>query len=122
MSSFPSRRRFLCGAALLAFTPLLARAADTPVVVELARPQAKETPGKIEVIEFFSYGCNHCNDFHPILQAWIAKQQADVVVLRIPVAWNRAWENLARLYYTLESLGDLKRLDDAVFKIGRAHV
>ncbi|MDR2637320.1 MAG: thiol:disulfide interchange protein DsbA/DsbL [Zoogloeaceae bacterium] len=116
MSFFLSRRNFLGGAALLALSPLLARAADAaPVVTKLARPQAKESPDKIEVIEFFSYGCNHCNDFHPILKAWIARQQPDVVVRRIPVAWNRSWENLARLYYTLESLGDLTRLDDAVF-------
>jgi thiol:disulfide interchange protein DsbA len=111
-----SRRHFLRGAACLAFSPLLAYAAEpSPLVKRLVRPQLKEIADKIEVIEFFSYGCNHCYDFHPLLKAWSGKQSADIAFRRIPVAWNRAWSNLAQLYYTLESLGDLNRLDDAVF-------
>ncbi|MDR0529103.1 MAG: thiol:disulfide interchange protein DsbA/DsbL [Zoogloeaceae bacterium] len=124
---FSARRDFLRGAACLAPAllapwafPLAAHAEAQrnilpPQVTRLSAPLAKNAPDKIEVIEFFSYACGHCNDFHPLLGAWIAKQNQDVAFRRIPVAWSRAWENLARLYYTLETLGDLKRLDDAVF-------
>ncbi len=79
--------------------------------------QPTDNPGKIEVVEFFSYGCPHCAEFYPFLSAWVAKQQGDVVVRKIPVSFNRAaWGNAARLYFGLEATGDLARLDGEVFK------
>src|SRR5258708_36785325 len=45
-------------------------------------PQPTSSPGKIEVIEFFSYGCPHCNDFNPLITAWAAKLPKDVVLRR----------------------------------------
>ncbi len=80
-------------------------------------PQPGETPGKIEVLEFFSYGCPHCKDFHPLVMAWAARLPGDVSFKRIPVTFGRTtWSNLARLYYGLEATGDLARLDEAVFR------
>jgi len=79
-------------------------------------PQATDNPAKIEVLEFFSYGCSHCADFHHPLTEWIAKQPADVQFRRSPVSFGRAaWANLSRLYFTLEATGDLAKLDAAVF-------
>lgn len=78
-------------------------------------PQPTDQPTKIEVTEFFSYGCSHCNDFHPLLDAWIAKQPADVVLNRVPVSFNRYFAMIAPMYYTLEATGDLARLNSAVF-------
>lgn len=79
-------------------------------------PQATDEPVKIEVTEFFSYGCSHCNDFHPVLAAWVAKQPADVVVKRVPVGFNSYFAMIAPMYYTLEATGDLARLDATVFR------
>lgn len=115
-----NRRHFLSATALLALgVPLAACAQSNPVsgqdYVLLPTPQPKEDPKKIEVIEFFSYGCGHCKDFHPLIKAWAAKQSADVSFRRVPVTWNAAWGALARLFYTLETTGDLTRMDDAVF-------
>ena len=73
-------------------------------------------PGKIEVIEFFSYGCPHCNEFYPLVSAWAAKLPKDVVFKRVATGMGRtAWTNLAKAYYSLESTGDLKRLDARIF-------
>jgi protein dithiol oxidoreductase (disulfide-forming) len=73
-------------------------------------------PGKIEVTEFFSYGCPHCNDFYPLLTAWLARQPKDVVLERVPVGFGRPqWVNLARAYYALLATGQLERLDGALF-------
>lgn len=78
--------------------------------------QPTDSPGKIEVLEFFSYGCPHCKDFHPKVSAWAAKLPSDVVFKRVPVSFNRLpWANVARLYYTLEATGDLAKLDGEVF-------
>ena len=67
--------------------------------------QATESKGKIEVLEFFWYGCPHCHDFEPELSAWIAKQGQDVVVKKIPVAFRDELLPHSQLFYALDSLG-----------------
>lgn len=81
-------------------------------------PLASNAPaGKIEVIEFFSYGCPHCKDFSPLITQWAAKLPKDVTFRRVPVSFGRpAWEKLASIYYSLETTGQLAKLDDAVFR------
>ena len=82
----------------------------------LSPPQSTADPGKIEVTEFFSYACPHCNEFYPLLSAWLAKQKKDVVLRRVPVGYERPpWIALQRAYYALESDGDLAKLDAALF-------
>ncbi len=84
--------------------------------VAIDPPQPGDSPGRIEVLEFFSYGCVHCANFNPLIAAWEHALPADVAFRRVPVTFGRAaWRNLARLYYTLDSLGELARLDQAVF-------
>jgi thiol:disulfide interchange protein DsbA len=80
-------------------------------------PQHSDSaPGKIEVLEFFSYGCPHCNEFNPLISAWTAKLPKDVVFKRVATGMGRiAWTNLAKAYYALESTGDLNRLDAKIF-------
>lgn len=84
--------------------------------VPIIPAQMTDTPAKIEVIEFFSYGCPHCSDFHPIVGKWAATLPSDVTFKRVPVTFGRPpWASLARLFYALETTGDLARLDSAVF-------
>ena len=79
--------------------------------------QATDNPARIEVIEFFSYGCPHCADFNPTVGKWSAKLPVDVAFRRVPVSFGRAqWANLSKLYYALETTGDLARLDAGVFQ------
>ena len=79
-------------------------------------PQPTDSPGKIEVIEFFSYMCPHCKEFYPLVSTWAAKLPRNVVFRRVPVGFNRpAWINLARAYYALQVSGDLDKLDGALF-------
>src|ERR1051326_5773519 len=84
--------------------------------VRLKNPQPTETGKKVEVIEFFSYGCPHCSDLEPILDAWLAKLPPDVQFRRVPVMFQQRWEALARIYYTLDAMGDEQRLSPEVFK------
>ena len=73
--------------------------------LRLKAPQTVESGAKIEVIEFYSYGCNHCRDLEEFLGPWIKKVPADVSFKRIPVAFQPAWASLGKIYYTLEALG-----------------
>ena len=78
--------------------------------------QPTDDPAKIEVIEFFSYGCPHCSDLNPAAMKWAAKLPADVAFKRIPVGFNNPFYQLmAKLYYALEAIGELQRLDSAAF-------
>lgn len=79
--------------------------------------QPTDDPAKIEVLDFFYYTCPHCYALSSHLDAWTKKLPEDVVVRRVPVTFGKAaLENLARLYYTLEAMGELSRLDTEVFK------
>src|SRR5256884_3739676 len=83
---------------------------------KIEAPQPTDSPGKIEVIEFFSYMCPHCKEFYPLVSTWAAKLPRNVVFRRVPVGFNRpAWINLARAYYALQASGDLDKLDGALF-------
>ncbi len=97
-------------------TPSFAQ--GTPVAkgkfIEITPAQATE-PGKVEVLEFFSYGCGHCAAIEPLLEKWIKVQPADVVVRGVPVAFNASMKPLQRLYYALEALNRLD-LHPKVFK------
>lgn len=83
--------------------------------VRVKNPQPVETGNKIEVIEFFSYGCPHCADLDPYLQGWLKTLPEDVQFRRIPVLFQDRWVVLAKVYYTLEALGVDARLTPEVF-------
>lgn len=110
----------------LAATAMVLLAGILPVRAELAvgrdyvpiiPAQATDNPAKLEVLEFFSYGCPHCNEFHPLISKWSASLPSDVVLKRVPISFGRPqWASLSRLYYALEATGDLARLDGAVFQ------
>jgi thiol:disulfide interchange protein DsbA len=78
--------------------------------------QPTEVAGKIEVTEFFSYMCPHCAHFEPTLGPWVKALPKDVFFRRIPVIFRPQWEATAKLYYTLEAMGELDRLHGAVFE------
>lgn len=73
--------------------------------LRLKNAQAVESGSKIEVLEFFSYGCIHCYHFEEFIGPWSKKVPADVSFKRIPVAFQPAWVNLGKIMYTLEALG-----------------
>lgn len=78
--------------------------------------QPQTLPGKVEVVEFFSYGCPHCAHLHPSLEKWVAQLPSTAVFVRVPVSFGRyEWGQLSRAYYALEEVGALARLDDALF-------
>ena len=85
---------------------------DYSVIAE----QPADSSGKIEVIDFFWYGCPGCNAVQPALEAWIKRKPSDVVLRRIPAIRHDAWVPHARIYYTLEALGEIERLHQDVYR------
>lgn len=71
---------------------------------------------KIEVMEFFSYGCIHCYNFDDEIEAWAAERQDTVSFKQTPAVANELWRNFGRAYYTMETLGILEDGHTLMFK------
>ncbi len=120
-----NRRDFhgsLAGAALALLTPGHARAQAAPVEgqsyvrLQNAAPLLLPTPDKkVDVIEFFWYGCPHCNAFEPMLSNWADRLAADVSFRRVHVGFGPVHQVHQKLYYALEETGLVQTLHRKVF-------
>ena len=70
---------------------------------------------KIEVIEFFWYGCPHCYNLEPFIETWTKKLPPDVQFRRVPAVFNPRWEHDAEIFYTFDALGVLDKLHRPLF-------
>ena len=104
-------RLFPLFAAVLLALPLAARAD----VNELKPPVPVENGGKIEVIEFFWYGCIHCYNLEPQIEAWLKTLPKDVEFRRVPTVFNERWALDASIFYALEAMGLLDKLHRPLF-------
>lgn len=107
-------KQLLVAAVLIFSTQVFAEA-------QLGRDYKQLSPGqpvrgeKIEVLEFFFYGCSHCFHLHPSLSAWEKKMPKDVELQLVPTIFRDSWEPMARTFYALEAMGQLRRLHDDLF-------
>lgn len=83
--------------------------------VPVQPPQPTDSGGKIEVLEFFWYGCPHCNNLQPSLQAWLKRKPADVELKHVPAVFQDSWLPLTRAYYTIEAMGLVGKLHQEMF-------
>jgi thiol:disulfide interchange protein DsbA len=106
-------------AAAAAFVPAAqaqGRFAEGTHYTKLGQPVATPSGGKIDVIEFFWYGCPHCNAFEPTLDAWQKKLPADVAFRRVPVAFrDEPFVAHQKIFYALEALGQVEAMHRKVF-------
>ena len=102
---------------LLVAAPLIAAAqGDGFKYSELKPTQPVSLEGKkIEVIEFFWYGCPHCYNLEPQLESWIKKLPPDVQFRRVPAVFNARWGHDAQIFYTFEAMGVLDKLHRPFF-------
>jgi thiol:disulfide interchange protein DsbA len=81
----------------------------------LPTPQPTENEQYIEVIEFFWYGCPHCNDLHPHLSSWLENKPADVKFRYVPAIFRNTWAPAAKTFYAMESLGITQQLHEKLY-------
>ena len=80
-------------------------------VVRLDPPRSVVTGERIEVIEFFYYGCPICYELEPHMTRWLATQAPGYVALRrIPALSSEGWETFAKLFFTLQEMNEASRL------------
>jgi len=119
------RRDFSLAATSLGLLSLTANAARAQAPVPKAgtdylvldkRAPVDAPAGKVEVIEFFSYNCPHCNDFEPALEAWLKTAPKEMAFRRVPVPFvGNDVEAKQRFYYALEALGKVDEYQLKVF-------
>jgi protein dithiol oxidoreductase (disulfide-forming) len=85
-------------------------------VTLLDPPQPTANDGTIEVLEFFGYGCIHCANLEPRLEAWAKKLPADVKFKRVPSGSGLMGIDDIALFYTLEAMGQIERLHKKIFE------
>ena len=104
-------------ALLLLVSPVLLQAADFKPGVDykVLTEQKTDSGNKIEVLEFFWYGCPHCYSFEPNLVAWKKTKPANVEFIRVPAIFRPDWEVQARTYYALENMGAIEDLHGKIF-------
>ncbi len=83
--------------------------------IRLNPPRPVSTGARIEVLEFFYYGCPICYEFQPHFSRWLFQAPEYVALRRVPALSSENWEPFARLFYTLDILGELNRLHWPVY-------
>ncbi|GAA1414514.1 thiol:disulfide interchange protein DsbA [Kitasatospora putterlickiae] len=127
MKSILRTTLLLAVAAGIAASPLQAAAASHQPAREgspfsrLDTIQPVRESARTEALEFFWYDCGHSQALEQPLQAWTERHRADVDLRRVPAIWPGSREETvqrghARLYYTLERLGLVERLQTAAFR------
>lgn len=91
--------------------------AKHPTPLNLPAPSIS---GKTVVVEFFSYGCNHCANFNPHFMSWASKNP-NVEIQKVPVGFHKQWVPLQKLYYTLDIMGLEQKMGPAVFDALHKH-
>ncbi|MBL4621838.1 MAG: thiol:disulfide interchange protein DsbA/DsbL [Immundisolibacteraceae bacterium] len=70
----------------------------------LSTAQPTSSPDKVEVVELFWYGCNHCHDLEPVLQQWLKTKADYIEYVRVPAVFRENWMPLARAWYLIDTL------------------
>ncbi len=101
---------------LLVSTTVLQAAGYTEgVEYKALPPQPTDSGDKIEVLEFFWYGCPHCYTFEPYIKAWKKTKPDNVEFSRVPAIFRPDWEVQARTYYALTNMGLIEDLHEKIF-------
>ena len=101
--------------AACALAPLAAAAQPQFAYSEVKPAIPVETDGKIEVVEFFWYGCIHCYNLEPAVEKWEKTLRKDVQFRRVPAVFNDRWAIDASIFYTFEAMGLLDKLHRPFF-------
>lgn len=83
---------------------------------DVITPALRGKSDKIEVTEFFWYGCTHCYSFEPQIAQWKKSLDDDVVVVGSPAMWNALMEIHAKAFYAAQVLGVLDKVHMPLFQ------
>ena len=82
---------------------------------EINPPQPVQNPDKVEVIEFFWYGCPHCYSLEPSMVEWLKTKPENVEFIRQPAVFSDLWGKHAKAFFTAEALGVSEKVHADLF-------
>ncbi|MES9936687.1 MAG: thiol:disulfide interchange protein DsbA/DsbL [Sedimenticola sp.] len=83
---------------------------------EVIPEQPGAEKGRVQVLEFFWYGCGHCYNLEPHLNNWLGKKPENVEFVHIPAMFNRANVILhAKTFYALKLMGAAEKMHEKIF-------
>ena len=82
-------------------------------LINPVQPTASGT--KVEVIEFFYYGCPGCNSLQAPLENWLKRKPKDIEFRRAPVVFQDAWLPFTTAYYAFDAMGLVDKLHRPLF-------
>lgn len=100
---------------LLLFTYATLSQAETLGYETLSPAQPTQNQDKIEIIEFFWYGCPHCYSLEPLMEKWLKTLPDNVEFIRQPAVFNDEWGKHAKAYFVAEALGVVDKIHDDFF-------
>lgn len=100
---------------ITALTTTLPAASSPPGYQHVPDPTGPSDPSRVQVIDFFWYGCPYCNHFEPQLEAWLDRKPDNVDFVRIPAVTRQGWSHYARTFYTARALGVPERFHGQLF-------
>ncbi len=107
----------LCMSLAMVLASAAARAETYTAGKDYAEVTAQPTASgdKVEVLEFFWYGCPHCNTFEPFLKSWKKTLADNVEFIRVPTVFRPSWKVHARAYYALQAMGKIEEIHPKIF-------
>jgi thiol:disulfide interchange protein DsbA len=100
---------------LLAQTTQAAQWKEGVQYQEIPFPVTVETGKKIEVREFFWYGCPHCFHMEPTVRNWLKNKPKNAEFVRSPAVLGPSWQLGATAFFTYQALGVVKQMHQATF-------
>lgn len=82
---------------------------------KLLPQQSTDSGDKIEILEFYWYGCPHCYSFEPFVKQWKKTKPDNVDFKRVPAIFRPDWEIQARTYYALSNMGVIEDIHGKIF-------
>jgi thiol:disulfide interchange protein DsbA len=103
------------GLLILCFFGAASLKAESVGYETLSPAQPTHNPDKVEIIEFFWYGCPHCYSFEPLLEKWVKSLPKNVEFIRQPAVFSELWGKHAKAYFTAEALGVVDKVHSDFF-------
>src|SRR4051812_45436613 len=91
------------GSLIAAYPAIAQQVLQAGTDYRLIRQQPVDVKGRVEVLDFFYYGCRYCNDLSPRLESWRQRNANDVVFRHMPVLRRESWAPSAKLFFTLQA-------------------
>jgi len=92
-------------AIVFCFAAMFATQAKAQGYETITPAQNTSVTDKVEVLEFFWFGCPHCYAFEPSIEEWASDLPENTVFVREAPPLNPSWESHSRAFYAAQILG-----------------